>query len=62
MWEEKSKDDNFQVNKLSDFEGSIISGSSKDMHCNLHSKFTPECNDCQEGKALVEKFQCQKRR
>ena len=57
MWDSNTFDENAQTFKLSDFGGGIISGSSKDMHCQLHSSFDPECNGCKEGKALVEKFQ-----
>ena len=54
-----SKDDQQSV-KISKFGGSIISGSAKDLHCKEHDKFETLCKDCQEGRALVEKYQSYK--
>ena len=42
---------------MAGFGGSVISGRAKDMHCIIHSFFTPDCIECEEGKALVEKYQ-----
>eukprot|EP00092_Neocalanus_flemingeri_P022722 GFUD01024642.1.p1 GENE.GFUD01024642.1~~GFUD01024642.1.p1 ORF type:complete len:2733 (+),score=580.47 GFUD01024642.1:994-8199(+) len=59
MWEDEQNDENIEnvADRLSNFGGSIISGSSKDMHCDAHSHMNENCNDCENGKALVEKFQ-----
>ena len=43
--------------RLSSFGGSLISGSSKDIHCKEHQKQESLCQDCQDLKALVEKYQ-----
>ena len=58
LLERTGKDQNSSTNKLSDFVGDILSGSSKDMHCKMHSTFNEECDNCQDLKALVDKFQC----
>ena len=60
MWQEENGEGNTQelAHKMANFGGSIISGRAKDMHCNKHSIFTPNCIECEDGKALVEKYQC----
>ena len=57
LWEKLVDGEEFSTTKLSDFGGSLISGSSKDMHCQIHSTFEKECTNCKKLKALVDKFQ-----
>ena len=59
MWAQDHEEGKMQdlAERLSSFGGSMISGSAKDMHCIQHCKFTKNCKECEEGKALVQKYQ-----
>ena len=60
MWNEDDGDNsnlNEKAEQISDFGNSLISGSSKDMHCDEHPVFTQQCEECVRLKSLVERYQ-----
>ena len=60
MWTEENKNDRDIGSQISSFCGSIMSGCSTDMNCNEHSVFNYSCQECIDGKNLVEKYQSHK--
>ena len=60
MWNEDDDDDSSLTEKaeqISDFGDSLISGSSKDMHCDKHPAFSQQCEECVRLKSLVDRYQ-----
>ena len=57
MWNEDQFDDETLNTQIANFADSVMSGSATDMKCESCFVFNFDCDDCQAGKALVEKFQ-----
>ena len=57
MWEGGKDAADSLREKIASFGSSAMCGSAKDMNCENHHEFDNNCNDCLEGKLLVEKFQ-----
>ena len=57
MWERGKEATDSLREKIASFGSSAMCGSAKDMNCENHHEFDKDCNDCMEGKLLVEKFQ-----
>ena len=59
LWQNEKTDESKQdiAEHLSNFGDSMISGSARDMHCDEHERFTENCEQCEEGMALVLKYQ-----
>ena len=57
MWNEDQFDDETLNTQIANFADSVMSGSATDMKCDSCFVFNFDCEDCQAGKTLVEKFQ-----
>ena len=57
LWNEDTQSQMSIEEQIAAFADSVMCGSSSDMSCENHTKFEEQCEDCLEGKFLVEKFQ-----
>ena len=55
-WQEENAQEVSQ--KFASFGGSMIYGRAKDINCNKHPLFNPDCDHCEDERELVEKYQC----
>ena len=57
LWNDNPESEISIEEQIASFADSVMCGSSSDMNCDNHSEFNEKCDDCLEGKLLVEKFQ-----
>ena len=57
MWSDEIRHNEDLCNDIASFCDSIMSGSSDDMHCEKHEIVEQDCEECQKGKNMVDKFQ-----
>ena len=57
LWNEDTESQMSIEEQIASFADSVMCGSSSDMSCENHTQFNEQCEDCLEGKLLVDKFQ-----
>ena len=60
MWNDDIHNNEDLCESIASFCDSIMSGSSDDMNCDQHEEVLQDCEECQRGRIMVEKFQSHK--
>ena len=57
MWNDDNLSEEELNTQIADFADSVMSGSALDMNCDSCAEYNEDCENCIEGKKLVEKYQ-----